>query len=153
MNNASNKAAIPNPALQHFNVLIGDWKTIGKHPMVPDTILEGRTSFRWMEGGAFLLMHAEIFHDQFPAGVAIFGSDNLLETYFMLYFDERGISRKQDVLFQDNVLKWWRNAPGFSQRYTFTFNADRNTIISKGEISKDDSNWEDDLDLTYTRIG
>jgi hypothetical protein len=149
----SNKAAIPNPALERFNVLIGEWKTIGTHPMVPDTQLEGRASFNWMEGGAFLMMHAEIFHEQFPAGVGIFGSDDALETYFMLYFDERGVSRKQDVRFQDNVLTWWRNAPGFSQRYTFTFSADHNTIISKGELSKDGTHWEHDLDLTYARIG
>lgn len=70
----------------------------------------------------------------------------------MLYFDERGISRKMDVLFQNNIFKWWRSAPEFSQRYTFTLSDDGNTITSQGEMSKDGVNWEPDLDLTYTRI-
>lgn len=153
MNNASNKAAIPNPALKPFNVLVGEWKIVGTHPLVPDTSLQGHSSCKWMEGGAFLIMHSEIFHEEFPDNVSIFGTDNSLEKYFMLYFDERAISRKLDITFQDNVLKWWRNAPGFSQRYTLTFTDNWNTIIGKGELSKDEINWEKDLDLTYTRIG
>jgi hypothetical protein len=38
----------------------------------------------------------------------------------MLYFDERGVSRHHDVSIHDNVLQWWRDAPGFSQRSTLT---------------------------------
>ncbi len=152
MNNASNKAAIPNPALKAFDTLVGKWKTVGTHPLVPDTILYGHTSFKWTEGGAFLIMHSEIYHEKFPNSVSIFGSDNSLGEYFMLYFDEREVSRKCNVSFQDNVLKWWRNAPGFSQQYTFTFTDNGNTIISRGELSKDDTTWEKDLDLTYMRF-
>ncbi len=70
----------------------------------------------------------------------------------MLYFDERKISRMYEVIFQKNVLKWWRNTPEFSQRYTWTFAVDGNTIIGKGELSKDGTTWEQDLDLTYTRV-
>ncbi len=152
MNSVSNKAAIPNPALKAFETLVGEWKTAGTHPQVPDTILHGHTSFKWTEGGAFLIMHSEIYYDRFPDTISIFGSDNSLGKYFMLSFDEREISRKHDVVFQDNILKWWRNAPEFSQRYTFTFTDNGNTIISKGQLSKDGSTWEKDLDLTYTRV-
>ncbi|MEO6329397.1 MAG: hypothetical protein ABIO55_10705 [Ginsengibacter sp.] len=152
MNNPGNKAAIPNPALKAFETIVGEWKTVGTHSQVPDTILHGHTSFKWTEGGAFLIMHSEIYYDKFPDTISIFGSDNSLGEYFMLSFDEREVSRKHDVVFQDNVLKWWRNAPGFSQRYTFTFTDKGNTIISKGELSKDDSTWGKDLDLTYTRV-
>lgn len=70
----------------------------------------------------------------------------------MLSFDERGFSRKYDLSFENNVLKWWRNAPEFSQRYTWALVDDGNTIIGKGEISKDGLSWEKDLDLTYTRV-
>jgi hypothetical protein len=152
MNNQSNKAAIPNPALKSFNALVGEWETAGTHALFPGTILHGHASFRWIEGGAFLIMHSEIYNEKFPDGIAIFGSDNSLGKYFMLYFDERGISRKHDVVFQDNVLEWWRHEPGFSQRYTFTFTDNGNTIIGKGELSKDNKTWEKDLDLTYTRV-
>ena len=130
-----------------------DNKTAGTHPQFPAAILHGYTSCKWTEGGAFLLMHSQIYHDKFRYTISIFGSDISLDEYFMLSFDEREVSRKHDVVFQDNVLKWWRNAPGFSQRYTFTVTDNGNTIIGKGELSKDDTTWEKDLDLTYTRVG
>jgi hypothetical protein len=97
-------------------------------------------------------MHSEIDDPRFPTSVAIFGSDDTRGEYFMLSFDERGVSRKHDLSFKNNVLKWWRNAPEFSQRYTWTLVDDGNTIIGKGEISKDGLSWEKDLDLTYTRV-
>jgi hypothetical protein len=102
--------------------------------------------------GAFLILHSEIDEPDIPSGIAIFGSDDALGEYFMLYFDERGVSRRHDVSLHDNVLKWWRNAPGFSQRNTLTIGDDGRTIIGKGEVSKDGVSWEKDLDLTYTRV-
>ena len=149
---SSYKAAIPNPALDSLKTLIGEWKTVGTHPLLPGTILHGHSSFKWMEGGAFLFWHSEIYKEGFPVGVAIFGSDDATGDYFMLYFDERKVSRKYDVSVHDNIVKWWRNAPGFSQRYTWTFAEDGNTIIGKGELCKDGKTWEKDLDLTYTRV-
>ncbi len=147
-----NEAAISNPALQPFAGLIGEWKTVGTHPLVPDTTLHGHSSFRWIEGGAFLMWYSKIDNKDFPAGIAIFGSDDATGEYFIMYFDERKVSRRYEVSLQDGVIKWWRNAPGFSQRYTWTITDNGSTIIGKGELSKDGKAWEKDLDLTYTRI-
>lgn len=147
-----NKASVPNPALQPFAVLIGEWTTVGTHPLVPDTTLHGHSSFEWIEGGAFLIWNSEIEHSAFPAGIAIFGSDDATGEYLMMYFDERKVSRKYEALFQDGILKWWRNAPEFSQRYTLTITDNGNTMISKGQLSKDGTTWEKDLDLTFTRL-
>jgi hypothetical protein len=148
-----NEASIPNPALEPLNVLIGEWKTVGTHPYVPGTTFHGHTSFEWLEGGAFLVMHSEIDEPGIPSGVAIFGSDDSSEEFFMLYFDERGVSRKYEATLRDNIWKWWRNDPDFSQRVTGTISDDRRTIIATGEMSKDGSSWESDLQLTYTRAG
>ncbi len=123
------EASIPNPALQPFTVLIGDWNTVGTHPLIPDTTLHGRTSFEWIEGGAFLMMHSEIDEPSVPTGIAIIGSDDAKGEYFMLYFDERGVSRKYEVALRDNIWKWWRNVPDFSQRYTGTIMDHGNTIV------------------------
>src|SRR5204862_4725756 len=87
-------ASIPNPALRPFSILIGNWDTTGTHPLVPDAILHGRASFEWLENGAFLTMRSEIDEPRFPSNIAVFGSDDALGEYFMLYFDERGVSRK-----------------------------------------------------------
>ena len=153
MNQHSMQAAsIPNPALKPFSILIGNWSTTGTHLLIPNTVLHGRTSFEWLEGGAFLMMRSEIDEPGIPNGIAIFGSDDSTHEYYMLYFDERGVSRKYEVTLQDNIWKWWRNTPGFSQRYTGTIVDDGNTIIGKGELSKDGSSWEKDLDLTYKRV-
>ncbi len=146
------EAAIPNPALEPFSVLAGTWSTVGTHPMVPGTTFHGRTSFEWLEGGAFMIMRSEIDEPEIPSGVAIIGSDDTTGEYFMLYFDERGVSRKYDVSLRDNTWKWWRNAPGFSQRFTGAIRDDGRTIVGKGELSKDGVSWEGDLALTYTRI-
>ena len=73
------------------------------------------------------------------------------ENISLIYFDERKVSRKYEVSFEDGIIKWWRNAPEFSQRYTLTITDDGNTLIGKGQSSKDGTTWEKDLDLTYTR--
>jgi hypothetical protein len=146
------EASIPNPALEPFGVLIGHWNTTGTHALIPDTILHGRASFEWLEGGAFLLMRSEINEPDIPSGIAIIGSDDSAKEYFMLLFDERGVSRKYEVTLRGNVWKWWRNVPGFSQRYEGTIVDGGNTIIGKGELSKDSLSWEADLDLTYRRV-
>lgn len=140
----------PNPALKQFEFLVGEWKTTGTHPYFPDSELHGRVSCEWIEGGAFLLMRSEIDHPKFPDGIAIFGSDDEAQTYYMIYFDERGVSRKHDVSITDSQLKWWRDEPHFSQRYTIDITQDK--LISSGEMSRDGGEWEKDLSLTYIRL-
>ena len=147
----TNEAAKPNAALQPLSVLIGTWNTVGTHPLVPGTTFHGRTSFEWIEGGAFLIMHSEIDEPQIPSGIAIFGTDDTTGECSMLYFDERGVSRRYEVSIKGNVWRWWRNAPGFSQRFVGTIAADGRTIDGRGELSRDGTKWEGDLQLIYTR--
>ena len=147
----TNEAAKPNAALQPLSVLVGTWNTSGTHPLVPGVTFHGRTSFDWLEGGAFLIMHSEIDEPQIPSGIAIFGTDDTTGECSMLYFDERGVSRRYEVSIKDNVWKWWRNTPEFSQRFAGTIAADGRTIDGRGELSRDGTNWEGDLQLTYTR--
>ena len=146
------EASIPNPALGSWRILVGEWATIGTHPYMPGTTLHGRTVFEWLEGGAFLMMRSDIDEPGIPSGIAIFGTDNEKGECSMLYFDERGVSRKYDASLNGNVLQWWRNDPGFSQRFTCTITDDGLSIVGKGELSKDGAAWEPDLALTYTRV-
>jgi hypothetical protein len=150
---SDNEAAKPNPALQPLSILLGTWKTIGTHPLVPGKTFHGQTSFRWIEGGAFLLMQSRIDEPEIPSGLAVFGTDDATKECSMLYFDERGVSRRYETSLRDNEWRWWRNAPGFSQRMVATVAADGQTIVSRGELSRDGTHWEPDLALTYTRIG
>jgi hypothetical protein len=147
-----NEAAKPNPALKPLTVLVGNWSTTGTHPMVPGKTFHGRTSFAWMEGGAFLIMHSEIDEPEIPSAIAIFGTDDKTGEMSMLYFDERGVSRRYEMSIANNVWNWWRNAPDMSQRFTGTISPDGRTIVGRGELSKDGKKWEGDLALTYTRL-
>jgi hypothetical protein len=148
----TNEAAIPNPALQALGVLAGDWATVGSHPYLENITLHGRASFEWLHGGAFLIMRTEIDEPGIPSAIAIFGSDDSRGEITMLYFDERGVSRRQEVSMTGNVLRWWRNTPAFSQRFSGTISDDGRTIVGKGEMSRDGGPWEPDLQLTYTRV-
>lgn len=146
------KALIPNPALKPFAVLVGEWQTTGSHPYLPDTVLYGRASFEWIEGGAFLILRSEIDEPRFPDGIEIFGSDDIANKFFMLHFDERGVSRKFDVTIHGNQITWWRDEPSFRQRFMLTIEENGNKLVGKGEMSKAGGSWEKDLELTYTRV-
>ena len=69
----------------------------------------------------------------------------------MLYADVRGVARIYQMRLEDGVWKMWRDSPDFSQRMTGTFSGDGATIVVHGELSRDGTHWEQDLDVTYTR--
>ena len=146
------EAAKPNPALSAFAPLVGNWRTAGSHPGLRGVSLHGRASFAWTLGGAFLLLRSEIDEPGIPSGLAIIGSDDATARCYMLYFDERGVSRQYEVEMRGNVWRWWREAPGFSQRYAATLSPDGRTMVGHGDLSRDGVTWEDDLQLAYTRI-
>lgn len=148
---STSPATQPNPALAPLAVLLGSWTTVGTHGLLPGITLHGRTTFEWLEGGAFMLMRSELDDARFPTSVAVFASDDAKGEYYMLHFDSRGVSRKHDLSVHENVVRWWRTAPAFSQRYTWTIADDGKTILGKGELSRDGRTWEQDLDLTYSR--
>ena len=146
------EAVIPNPRLTAFKPLIGTWKTEGSHSMMPGVRLHGRTIFEWHEGGAFLCVRSEIDEPGIPSAIALIGSDNDAESFTMLYFDERAVSRRFEVTMDGAVVQWWRSAPGFSQRYVLTLATDGETLRGVSSLSRDDVSWEQDLEMSYTRV-
>lgn len=147
------EAQQPNPALAPLAPLLGEWRTTGTHPLVPGTTFHGRTSFAAHEGGAFVLMRSEIDEPEVPSGVAVFGSDDAAGTVTMLYFDERGTSRRYTVEVGAGEVSWHRDEAGFAQRMVLTAVADGSRLEGRGTMSRDGGPWEDDLQLTYERAG
>jgi hypothetical protein len=145
------EAAIPNTALQPLSVLVGEWELVGTHPNLTGT-QHGHARFDWMEGGAFLMMRWQVSEPGIPSATAIFGSDDTKGTFYMLYFDERGVSRLYETTLDDHTWKLWRYAPGFSQRFTGRIEDNGNRIVGVWELSEDDATWKRDLELTYTRV-
>jgi hypothetical protein len=131
-----------NPALVQLEVLIGEWEM--ELSLAPAA--RGRVTFEWLEGGAFLV---ERMGD---SATWLIGRDESVETYCVLYFDSRGVSRLYEMSLEGNVWKIWRNAPGFSQRFAATFGGDGHTITGYWEKSSDGSTWEHDFDVTYTKL-
>jgi hypothetical protein len=150
MTTIGSEAAIPNPALKALDFLVGEWRTEGSHPMLPGKLLYGRTSFAWSDGGAFLVMRSEIDEPEVPSGIAVLGTDDDAKECSMLYFDERGVSRRYIVALRSDEWRWWRDTPGFAQRFHARLVDGGRQMVGQGEMNRGDG-WEPDLQLTYTR--
>ena len=109
-----NEAAKPNPLLQVLTVLVGTWSTVGTHALVPGKTFHGRTTFSWIEGGAFLTMRSQIDEPEIPSGIAIIGTDDATGECSMLYFNERGVSRRYEMRLEGNEWRWWMAVKCFS---------------------------------------
>jgi hypothetical protein len=144
------KARIANPALKPLEFLIGEWRTTGTHPAVPGRKLEGRASFAWHQGGAFIVLHTHVDEPDFPDGVAIFGSDDDHGTVTMIYFDEREISRRYEVTVGDKTVTWKRDDAKLAQTNTISANGD-DILVGKGRKAENGGEWGDDLSQTFHR--
>jgi len=96
-------------------------------------------------------MHSEIDEPEIPSGIAIFGSDDAAGPWSMMYFDERGVSRRYAVTVGDDEVTCERDDAAFSQTMTFRAGSDGKTLTSTGRMRRDGGSWEEDLTLTFRR--
>jgi hypothetical protein len=138
------------PNLEELDVFVGAWRmTASLAPEGEEP--EAETSFEWLEGRRFLVQRWRVDHPAAPDGIAVIGWDDERGTYLQHYFDSRGVARVYEMSLADGVWKLERMHPGFSQRFTGTFDESGDTITGAWESSADGSTWEHDFDLTYTR--
>jgi hypothetical protein len=139
----------PRPELDGWQRFIGRWATQATHPLLPGTVVRGHATFEWLDGRQFLILRWHYDHPQIPDAIAITGvTDGQLS---MHYFDYRGVYRVYAVSLGDGQWRFWRDAPGFSQRFTGILSEDASTITGQGQLSRDGSSWQDDLAITYRR--
>jgi hypothetical protein len=150
MNEHAQQPPQPTSSMKQFEVLVGEWNMVGTHPAFPSKV-RGHSSFEWMVEGTLLIWHFDWERGGPPSAVSVIGHDDVAQTCCMLYSDERGVARIYQMSLEGGVWKMWRESPGFSQRVTGTVSSDGNTITCQGELSRDGSMWEQDLDVTYTR--
>jgi hypothetical protein len=136
--------------LELLNALVGEWATEATHPAYPSTVVHGHATVEWLEGERFLIHRSQNEHPDFPDAIAVIGAPT--EGLSMHYFDSRGVFRVYEVSMDGGVWRFWRNAPGFSQRFTGTFADDGDTMVGRSQLSRDDSTWDDDLEITYRRV-
>ena len=140
-----------NEKLKALAAVVGEWTTVGTHPLLPGRTLNGTATFDWVESGAFLRWRSTNDDAQIPDGVAIFGTDDATPNAgAMIYFDVRGVCREYRWTLAGNTWRWSRNSTEFSQRMVVTISDDR--LVSTGEMSRDGAPWEPDLELTFTRV-
>jgi len=70
----------------------------------------------------------------------------------MHYFDSRGVFRVCETSITDASWQVWRDAAGFSQRFTGTFSDGGDAIAGTWQLRRDDVHWADDLKITYRRV-
>jgi len=119
--------------------------------MLPGETIRGTSTFEWLDGERFVIWRSESEHPEIPNGISIIGvTDGQLT---MHYFDERGVYRVYATSLDEAAWRFWRDAspPDLSQRFTGTFSDDGDTITGRGQLSRDGSTWEGDLDLNYHR--
>lgn len=154
------------PALEQLNLLVGSWITDTTHPGWPGVVAHGTAAIEWLEGERFLIQRARNDHPDFPDSISIIGdtgTDRIEESpksgpavgaesrLCMHYFDSRGVFRVYDTSIDRAAWSLWRDAPGFSQRFTGTFADGGDTINGRWELSQDNVTWDDDLQMTYRR--
>ena len=159
------KPTTDGPSLQPLNRLVGSWTTEATHPAVPGIVVRGTATVEWLEGERFLISRTRTDHPDFPDAISVIGftdrdrvhgapATNLAagdDRLSMHYFDSRGVSRVFDVSIDDHAWRFWRDAPGFSQRFTGTFTDGGDTIVGRSQLCQDDVHWNDDLAITYRR--
>ena len=154
------------PELEALNRLVGTWNTEATHPAFPGVVVGGSVTVEWLEGERFLIHRARTDHPDFPDSISIIGftgQDRIGHAsnpppaaagkpqLDMHYYDSRGVFRAFSVSIDHESWRFWRNAPGFSQRYTGTFTDGGDTIVGVTQLCQDDVHWKDDLRITYRR--
>lgn len=152
--------------LKQLERLVGTWATRARHPLVPGGEIPGNASFEWLPGRQFLIHRAHLDDRRFPDLIAIIGRMNHdridpatgelpAQTgdagLQMQYFDSRGVHRLYEIAIDATTWRWWRDAPGFAQRFTGTFAADGATISGRSQLCEDGQHWKDDLAIEYRR--
>ena len=132
-----------------FDILIGRWSTEATHPAF-DGIVSGSVEYEWLEGDAFLILRSRNDHESFPDAISVIGPPEEGDGLVMEYFDSRGVRRTYRASLEDGVLRFWRDAPGFDQRFEATLGTE--AFEGLWQVARDPGDWQDDLRVKYRRV-
>jgi hypothetical protein len=140
-------------ALERLDALIGRWKTEGwttEAPGVRADRIDAVDTYERLPGGAVLhLVNAQV-GEQKVEGAEIIGYDPARERYVTQYFGSDGANAYEASLVEDDGgLVWTMRSE--KDRFTGTFNDQRNLITGHWDALDDDSNWRPWMDITLTR--
>jgi hypothetical protein len=145
------------PTLDAFEAWLGDWTTVGVHPLLRGGEVHGRASFEWGPGRRFVEIRASVDHPDFPDSISLLGPasediDAPTGSLVLHWFDSRGVQRIYTVdRVTERSFRLTRDAPEFNQRMTYELDADPGTARATGEMQRPGEEWGDDLSMTLTR--
>jgi len=166
MASATGATGKTDPSGKLLAALVGKWDTEGTHPALPGVTVRGSVTVEWLEGERFLIHRARVDHPDFPDSLSIIGftdQDRVAEgqgevsaseatgPLTLHYYDSRGVFRAYQSSIDRQAWRFWREVPGFSQRFTGTFAEGGDVIVGVTQLRRDDVNWKDDLRITYRR--
>ncbi|HYI26177.1 MAG TPA: hypothetical protein VD767_12270 [Thermomicrobiales bacterium] len=147
------------PTLEYLEPLAGEWVITATHRLLPDDEITGHATFEWLDGNRFLIWRMHYDHPDIPDSVAVIGcedqegADATVGGCTVNYFDARGVSRRYVIEAEPGTWRYWRDWPGFSQRFTGRFSDDGRTMSGVAELCEDGTAWMEDLPMTYRRVG
>jgi len=111
--------------------------------------VQGANTFELLEGGHFLVQRSHNDHELFPDAISVIGAPEADEGLVMEYFDSRGVRRTYGVALADGALRFWRDHPGFDQRFSATLGHD--AFEGLWQLARTPGDWHDDLRVTFRR--
>jgi hypothetical protein len=138
-----------------FDALIGEWSFTAMHPSFDDPA-RGRSTFEWLEGGAFLIQRSTNDHPDLPDSISVIGPPSADLPAFdaplmMSYHDSRGVHRIYSARVDDGSLRIWRDAPEFDQRTELRLQDEGRVLEGTWQMRRDGASWADDLAICYRR--
>jgi hypothetical protein len=140
----------PAAALERLEALIGWWRTEGQTTGAAVDRIDAIDSYERLPGGALLHLVDARVGDQKVDGAEIIGYDPARASYRTQYFGSDGPNAYDASLVEgDGRLVWTMRSD--RDRFTGTFNDERNVITGHWEALDDESNWQPWMDITLTR--
>jgi hypothetical protein len=149
------------PSIEHLDPLVGTWEIEATHRLMAGVVIRGRATFEWLAGELVMIWRSDYDLPDIPDSISILtcgdaangsGSADADEPCTMHYVDERSVTRVFRFSAEPGVFRFWRDSPGFSQRFTYTLGSDGDTLSGIVELNQDGSTWVEDLQSTYRRV-
>ena len=140
-------------APERLDVLIGKWRTEGRTTCASGgraDRIDAVDTYERLPGGALLHLVDAKVGDQRVEGAEIIGYDPAREAYLTQYFGSDGPNAYEASLVEDEGALVWTMRSG-TDRFTGTFNQERNVITGHWEALDDDSTWQPWMNITLTR--
>jgi Protein of unknown function (DUF1579) len=140
-------------ALERLDVLIGRWRTEGSTSdgkEGPGNRIDAIDTYERLPGGALLHLVDAKVGDQRVEGAEIIGYEPDRGCYLTQYFGSDGPNSYEATLGEDDGALVWTMCSA-RDRFTGTFNEERDLITGHWDALDDDSEWQPWMDITLTK--